>query len=71
MADSCQPALPMGLCRSEHDHGDTEFSPSQVAERERLAIALKTASPLRGRAVQHDASDLGLFRAADEQELPL
>ena len=39
------------------------------AERERQLIALRAASPMRGRAGQHDASDLGLFRAANEPTL--
>lgn len=39
------------------------------AERERQILALRAASPMRGRAGQHDASDLGLFRAANEPSL--
>ena len=38
-------------------------------ERERHIVALRAASPMRGRAGQHDASDLGLFRAANEPRL--
>lgn len=64
-----QPALPMGLARPEHDHGCAEWSPAQAAKDQHQRVALKAASPLRGRTDQHDASDLGLFRAANEPGL--
>lgn len=62
-------ALPMGLKRPEHDHGSVEWSPAQADEAARQHVALKAASPLRGRTDQHDASELGLFRAASEPGL--
>lgn len=71
MADPCQPGLPMGLNRPEHDPRAAEFSPAQLAELDRQRVALKAASPLQAQAEQHDVSDLALFRASDEKELPL
>ena len=38
-------------------------------ERTRQLVALRAASPLMGKAGQHDASDLALFRQADEPRL--
>lgn len=68
-ARPCHPALPMGLKRPEHDRGDVQWSPAQAADAARQRIALKSNSPLRGKTEQHDASDLSLFRAADEPGL--
>ena len=64
------PVLPMFPTPS-HAKGPAEFSPAQTEELQRQRIALKAASPLQGLAEQHDTSDLALFRAVDEQELPL
>jgi hypothetical protein len=38
-------------------------------ERDRQIVALRSASPNRSRAPQHDTSDCPLFRAADEPRL--
>lgn len=40
-----------------------------MQERDRQLVALRAASPLQGRAGQHDASDLALFKAMDEPPL--
>lgn len=69
MSRPCHPALPMGLARPEHDHGDVQWSPVQAEAASRQRIALKVTSPLRGRSEQHDVSDLSLFRAANEPGL--
>ena len=68
-AERMQPALPMGLKRPEHDHGDVQWSPEQASAAQRQRIALKSNSPLRGKTAQHDAADLSLVRAADEPGL--
>lgn len=39
------------------------------AERLQLQLGLRAAAPLRGNFAQHDASDLALFRAANEPQL--
>ena len=39
------------------------------SERTRQLVALRATSPLMGKAGQHDASDLALFRQADEPTL--
>lgn len=36
---------------------------------ERQLVELRSASPLRGKPGQHDASELDLFRAANEPSL--
>lgn len=63
-------SLPLDLPRPEHDHG-LALSPAQLSDRQAEILRLRSASPLQSILPQHDASDLALFKAADEQELPL
>lgn len=58
------PALPM-FDAPAHSMGPGDNAPVDHT----AWLALKAGSPLRGRADQHDASELGLFRAANEPGL--
>lgn len=62
----CEPALPMGLKRPEHDHGEPR-------DKDLLGVilALRAEAPMRKPYEQHDESDLDLFRSCDEKELDL
>jgi hypothetical protein len=54
-----------------------DFAPATAPtdiERQRAELALRAAAPLKGKRTgqsfaQHDASDLGLFKAANEPSL--